>query len=266
MIDIVKRNNVRIYGNGNQCMLMAHGFGCDQNVWRHLIKAFESRYKIVVFDYVGAGQSDIEAYDPNRYSSLDGYAEDVNEVIQALELSKVIFIGHSVSSMIGLRAAIRHPEQFERLIMVAPSPSYINSEDYVGGMNREDIESLFEVMDANYLGWSTSMAPLIMGNPQAPELGDELAANFCATDPEIAREFARVTFFSDNRSDLQKLKVKSLSLQCSEDILAPLEVGYYIERNTPQNTLVIMKATGHCPHLSAPEETIAAIENYLDTH
>ncbi|WP_207535632.1 alpha/beta fold hydrolase [Desertivirga arenae] len=266
MVDIIKRNNVRIHGDGNKCMVMAHGFGCDQNVWRHLIKAFETEYKVVVFDYVGAGQSDLDAYDPKKYSSLDGYAEDVHEVIQTLALKDVIFIGHSVSCMIGLRAAIKYPQHFQHIIMVAPSPSYINTDDYIGGMNREDIEALFEVMDANYLGWSASMAPLIMGNPDAPELGEELAANFCATDPEIARQFARVTFFSDNRSDLQNLPVKSLTLQCSDDILAPLEVGFYIEKHTPQNTLAILNATGHCPHLSAPEETIAVIKSYLNTN
>lgn len=262
-MNIIKRNNVRVFGAGDECMVLAHGFGCDQHVWRHFIKAFESKYRIVVFDYVGAGQSDSAAYKSARYNSLDGYASDLLEVIEALNIRKCIFVGHSVSSMIGIRAALLKPELFEKLILVAPSPCYINHEDYVGGMSREDIDTLFQVMDSNYLGWSASMAPLVMGNPDTPELGEELTANFCATNPDIAREFARVTFLSDSRADLQRLTVPSLTLQCSEDILAPLEVGYYINEKTRENTLKILEATGHCPHLSAPQEAIEAINNYL---
>lgn len=262
--DIIRRNNVRIFGEGEQVMLLAHGFGCDQNVWRHFIKAFRQEFKVVIFDYVGAGQSDLEAYNSVRYQSLDGYAQDVLDIIEALDLKKVIFIGHSVSSMIGVRASLRRPEFFENLIFVAPSPCYINDNGYVGGMEKEDIETLLSVMDSNYLGWSNSMAPIIMANANEPELAEELEANFCATNPEIAKEFARVTFYSDNRPDLKKITVPSLTLQCSEDILAPLEVGYYIQQHAPQNTLVILKATGHCPHLSAPQETIEAISTYLN--
>lgn len=266
MIDILKRNNVRQLGQGDQTMVLAHGFGCDQNVWRHLIHAFQHKYRLVLFDYVGAGQSDLSSYESVRYSSLDGYALDILEIFETLGLKDVIFIGHSVSSMIGARAAISNPAYFSKLVFVAPSPCYINDDQYTGGMERHDIEGLFTMMDSNYLGWSSAMAPLIMGNTDKPELSDELASNFCATDPDIAREFARVTFLSDNREDLRKLKVPSLTLQCSNDILAPVEVGYYIQKNTFQSTLVILEATGHCPHLSAPDETITAISTYISRH
>lgn len=266
MMDILKRNNVRQLGEGRQTVILAHGFGCDQNVWRHLIQAFQHKYRLVIFDYVGAGQSDLSSYNSVRYSSLDGYALDILEILETLDLRDVIFIGHSVSSMVGARAAISRPEYFSKLVFVAPSPCYINDAEYTGGMEKDDLDGLFTMMDSNYLGWSSSMAPLIMGNTDKPELSEELASNFCATDPNIAREFARVTFLSDNRKDLPKLKVPSLTLQCSNDILAPLEVGYYIQKNTFQNTLVILEATGHCPHLSAPRETINAISSYLGTN
>jgi sigma-B regulation protein RsbQ len=259
MIDILTRNNVRVIGDCGQTMLFANGFGCDQNVWRNLIPAFKGQYQLILFDYVGAGQSDLSAYDSLRYSTLDGYATDILEIIEALSLSDIIFIGHSVSSMIGIRAAIKHPSYFRQLIFVSPSPCYINEESYVGGMDKSDLDGLFTMMDSNYLGWSGTIAPLIMGNSDQPELGDELTANFCATDPDIAREFAKVTFFSDSRADLHNLKVPSLTLQCTQDILAPLEIGYYINQHTPNNKLVILNATGHCPHLSAPTETIRAI-------
>lgn len=262
-MDVLKRNNVRIFGEGDEVMMFAHGFGCDQNVWRHLTNAFKERFTLVVFDFVGAGQSDLSAYSAERYSTLDGYASDVLEIIEALNLRKVIFVGHSVSSMIGVRAAIHNPEYFSKLIFVAPSPYYINDGDYVGGLDKADLEALFVMMESNYLGWSSTMAPLIMGNPETPELGDDLTASFCATDPEIARQFARVTFFSDSRADLQKLTVPSITLQCKEDMLAPLHIGDYIHKHTPNNTLIILDATGHCPHLSAPAETIEAISCYI---
>lgn len=265
MVDIVRRNNVSIIGEGKQTMMFAHGFGCDQHVWRHFVRAFQDDYQLVIFDYVGAGQSDQSAYSSERYGSLNGYAEDIIEIIEYLDLQDVIFIGHSVSCMVAIKAAIEKPEYFNRLIFVTPSPSYINDRDYVGGMEKEDLEGLFAIMDSNYLGWSETLAPMVMGNSDRPELGDELTANFCATDPDIAKEFARVTFLSDSRNDLENLKIPSLTLQCTEDMLAPIEVGQYIHEKTPNNTLVVLKATGHCPHLSAPEETIAAIEKYLNT-
>ena len=262
-MDVLKRNNVRIFGDGDKVMMLAHGFGCDQNVWRHLIDAYQKEHTLIVFDFVGAGQSDLSAYDSLRYSTLDGYAADVLEIIETLNLRNVIFVGHSVSSMIGVRAAINKPEYFSQLVFVAPSPYYINDGDYVGGLDKADLEALFEMMESNYLGWSSAMAPLIMGNPHKPELGEELTANFCATDPDIAREFARVTFFSDSRGDIVKLTVPSVTLQCNQDMLAPLHIGDYIKRYTPNNSLVILDATGHCPHLSAPAQTIEAINCYL---
>lgn len=264
MVDIIKRNNVRIIGEGKQSMIFAHGFGCDQNVWRHLIKAFQSEFRIVIFDYVGAGKSDLSAYNPKKYSSLKGYAEDVIDICELLNLTNAIFIGHSVSSMIGMYAAILRPAYFSKLVFVSPSPSYFNDGNYIGGMEKEDLNDLLQTMENNYLGWSSSIAPLVMGNADQPELAEELTENFCSTDPRIAKEFARVTFLSDCRTDLQKLAIPSLTLQCSEDILAPLSVGYYIHEQIADNMLTILKATGHCPHLSAPQETIDAIRTYLN--
>ncbi|MGN6166189.1 MAG: alpha/beta fold hydrolase [Flavisolibacter sp.] len=257
------RNNVKILGKGSQPIMFAHGFGCDQNMWRFLVPAFENDYKIILFDYVGAGQSDRSAYNQERYSSLYGYAQDVLEICKELALSKIIFVGHSVSSMIGLLAAIQEPGYFEKLVMVGPSPCYINNENYKGGFERKDIEDLLETMEKNYIGWSNFLAPNIMGNKDRPHLAEELTESFCSTDPVVARQFAEATFFSDNRQDLAKIKVPSLILQCSEDIIAPLEVGEYLAKHLPNSTMRIMKATGHCPHMSEPEETISLIKEYL---
>jgi sigma-B regulation protein RsbQ len=251
-------------------MIFAHGFGCDQNMWRFVAPAFADRYRIVLFDHVGAGGSDLSAYSPARYSSLQGYADDVLAICRELGLERAIFVGHSVSAMIGVLASLREPDRFDRLVLVGPSPRYINDDgngdgegDYVGGFSREDIDGLLESLDSNYLGWSSAMAPAIMGNPDRPELGEELTNSFCRTDPGIARQFARATFLSDNRADLPKVATRSLILQCSEDAIAPQCVGEYVHRQMPDSTLVLMKATGHCPNLSAPEETVAAIQGFL---
>jgi sigma-B regulation protein RsbQ len=244
-------------------MVFAHGFGCDQNMWRFVWPAFTGEYRIVLFDHVGAGGSDAQAYEPQRYSSLEGYAADVLELCHELELSEVVFVGHSVSAMIGVLAAAAEPELFARLVLVGPSPRYINDGDYVGGFAREDIAGLLQSLESNYLGWSSAMAPVIMGNPDRPELGDELTNSFCRGDPEIAAEFARVTFLSDNRADLARVSTPSLVLQCSEDVIAPQEVGEYVQRHLPNSRLVQLQAVGHCPNLSAPEETIAAIRAFL---
>jgi sigma-B regulation protein RsbQ len=257
------RNNVKSFGKGLQPMLFAHGFGCDQNMWRFVTPAFEEEYRIILFDYVGAGKSNIAAYNPERYSSLRGYAQDVLDICEELQLQDVIFVGHSVSSMIGLIAALEKPDYFSQMIMVGPSPCYINEDGYVGGFEKKDIEGLLETMEKNYIGWANFLAPNIMGNPDRPQLGEELAESFCSTDPVIASQFARATFFSDNRRDLPKLKIPSLVLQCSEDIIAPLEVGNYVHTNLPDSTLKVMKATGHCPHMSHPEETVMLIKEYL---
>lgn len=263
--NILSRNNVRVFGEGDQYMMFAHGFGCDQHMWRFITSAFEKDYKIVLFDYVGAGRSDINAYNEEKYQSLQGYASDILDICEELALNKIIFVGHSVSSMIGLLAAIERPEYFEKLVMVGPSPCYINKEDYVGGFEKRDIEDLLETMEKNYIGWANFLAPNIMGNGEKPELGKELADSFCSTDPVIARQFAKATFFSDNRVDLKKNDIPSLILQCSDDIIAPLQIGEYILTQMANSTLRVMKATGHCPHLSEPAETIYLIKEYLTT-
>jgi sigma-B regulation protein RsbQ len=263
MTDVIRRNNVKVSGKGTQPMLFAHGFGCDQNMWRYITPAFENDYKIVLFDYVGSGQSDLGAYDAKRYSTLDGYAQDILDVVRALDLHDVVFVGHSVSSMTGVLAANQEPERFSQLIMIGPSPRYVNDAGYVGGFEREDIEGLFDMMDHNFIGWANFLAPAIMKNPEHPELSQELTESFCSTDPVIARRFAEATFLADNRSDLAGVSVPSLIMQCSDDMVAPLVVGDYLKTNLPKSTLRVMKATGHCPHMSHPEETIALMKEYL---
>jgi sigma-B regulation protein RsbQ len=262
--DILRRNNVKISGRGTQPMLFAHGFGCDQNMWRYVTKAFEDDYRVILFDYVGAGQSDISAYDAKKYSTLGGYARDVLDIVRALDLREVVFVGHSVSSIIGVLAANQEPDRFARLILIGPSPRYINEDGYVGGFERKDIDGLFEMMDRNFIGWANFLAPAIMKNPERPELGQELSDSFCSTDPVIARNFAAATFLADNRSDLSKVSVPSLILQMSDDMVAPDAVGSYVNKAIANSTLRQMKATGHCPHMSHPDETIALIKEYLE--
>jgi sigma-B regulation protein RsbQ len=261
--DVLRRNNVTVFGNGSQPMLFAHGFGCDQNMWRFITPAFERDYRLVLFDYVGAGRSDLSAYDAERYGRLDGYADDILDVCRALDLDDVILVGHSVSGMIAVLAANREPARFAHLIMVGPSPCYINDTDYVGGFERRDIEDLLDMMDRNFIGWANFLGPVVMKNPDRPELTAELTQSFCSTDPVIARRFAEATFFADNRADLPQVRVPSLILQCSDDTIAPTTVGEYTHRLVPGSTLHIMQATGHCPHLSHPDETIRAIRDYL---
>lgn len=262
---ILKRNNVKIFGDGSQPLLFAHGFGCDQNMWRFITPAFENDYKIILFDYVGAGKSDVTAYNSERYSNLNGYAQDILDVCAAVGLKDMIFVGHSVSSMIGLLAAIKRPEYFLKLILVGPSACYINddSHGYIGGFETKDIQELLDTMEKNYIGWANFLAPAIMKNPDRPALGEELTESFCSTDPIIAREFAMATFLSDNRKDVLNLKKPSLIMQCSDDIIAPLAVGDYLHAHIQNSTLRVLKATGHCPHMSAPEETIHVIKEYL---
>jgi sigma-B regulation protein RsbQ len=261
--DILTRNHVHVSGRGTQPMLFAHGFGCDQNMWRFVAPAFEDDYRVVRFDYVGSGRSDLSAYDPQRYATLDGYAQDVLDVVHALDLRDVILVGHSVSSMVAVLAANREPDRFERLILIGPSPRYVNDPPYVGGFERGDIEGLLEMMEHNYIGWASFLAPAIMKNPERPELGEELTDSFCSTDPVISRRFAEATFLSDNRADLAKVRVPALILQCSDDMVAPCEVGEYVHAQMPGSTFRVMKATGHCPHMSHPEETIELIRAYL---
>jgi len=263
-MDIIRRNNVHTFGaGGGDPIVFAHGFGCDQNMWRFVAPAFADSHRVVLFDHVGAGQSDSSAYDRRKYATLDGYATDVLEICHALDLSRVIFVGHSVSAMIGVLAAEREPGLFTALVLVGPSPRYINDDGYVGGFSTQDIEGLLTSLDSNYLGWSSTMAPVIMGNADRPELGAELTNSFCRTDPEIAAHFARVTFFSDNRRDLAAVGTPALVLQCADDVIAPQAVGEYVHAQMPASQLVMMKATGHCPNLSAPQETIEAIQTFI---
>jgi len=264
--DILKRNNVKVSGRGTRPLMFAHGFGCDQNMWRFVAPAFEDDFRVVLFDYVGSGKSDMRAYDPRRYSTLDGYARDVLDICHALSLSDVIFVGHSVSSMIGILASIKEPRLFSRLILVGPSPRYINDPPgYVGGFEREDILGLLDLMEKNYIGWASFLAPVVVKNPERPDLAGELEESFCSTDPRIARRFAEATFLADNRSDLARVQVSSLIMQCSEDAIAPLEVGDYLSRHLPGGTLRVLEATGHCPHMSHPEETVRVIKEYLES-
>ena len=262
-MNVARRYNLNVLGKGSQPMMFSHGFGCDQNMWRHVYPAFENDYKIVLFDHVGFGESDVSAWDPAKYSSLDGYATDVLTICRELDLKDVVFVGHSVSAMIGILAANREPSRFAKLVLVGPSPRYVNDDGYVGGFSRQDIEGLLEALDSNYLGWASTMAPVIAGNPDRPELGKELTNSFCRANPEIAKLFARVTFLSDNRADLPKLSVPALVLQCSNDPIAPTAVGEYVKSRIPRSELVLLNATGHCPNLSAPEETVQAIRGFL---
>ncbi|WP_213233445.1 alpha/beta fold hydrolase [Caballeronia sp. NK8] len=262
-MSITTRNNVHIAGEGRLTIVFAHGFGCDQNMWHSLAPNFDSRYRTVLFDLVGSGESDLTTYDRRKYASLDGYASDVLEIVDELGADPVIYVGHSVSAMIGMLAAIRAPERFLANIMVGPSPSFINDGDYVGGFTRQDIENLLDTLEANYLGWSSTMAPAIMGAPDQPALGEELTNSFCRTDPDIAKHFARVTFLADHRADLSRVTTPTLVIQSNDDLLAPMAVGEYLHRMIPGSTLSVVKNVGHCPHLSAPCASIDAIERFL---
>jgi sigma-B regulation protein RsbQ len=263
-MSVLQRNDVHVSGAGAATMFFAHGFGCDQNMWRLLAPAYAARYRVVLFDLVGSGGSDLRAYDPAKYATLHGHAEDVLEIARELDDGKpAIFVGHSVSAMIGVLAGIKEPARFAAQVMVGPSPCYINDGDYVGGFERSDIESLLDTLENNYLGWASNMAPAIMGAPEQPHLGEELTNSFCRTDPEIAKQFARVTFLSDLRSELPKLQTPTLVVQCDDDFIAPKAVGEYMRRVLPRCTLDVIANVGHCPHLSSPSATSAAIEAFL---
>jgi sigma-B regulation protein RsbQ len=242
--------------------MFAHGFGCSQAVWRYVAPAFTENYQVITFDYVGAGGSDLTAYDPVKYNSLSGYA-DVLDIITELDLRDVVYVGHSVSSMIGVLAANREPSRFGALVLVGPSPRYINDGDYVGGFEAVDIEALLDSLHSNYLGWSSTMAPVMMGNPDEPKLGAELASSFCSINPRIASQFAKVTFLSDNREDLHSVVVPTLVIQSSEDVIAPFQVGAYVHDQIPNSRLVVLTSTGHVPNLSDPEQLSAKILAYL---
>jgi len=261
---VVERSAVRISGvTEGRPMVFVHGFGCDQAMWRFVAPDFEVDHRVVLLDLVGSGKSDLSAYDPEKYNSLQGYANDIVEICRELELRDVVLVGHSVSAMIGVLACQQAPELFGALVMVGPNPRYVDDGDYVGGFSRTDIAGLLDALDANHLGWSTQMAPVIMGNPDRPELAEELTNSFCRTDPGIAAQFARVTFLSDNRADLPTVSVPTLVLQCSEDAIAREAVGRFVHEQVPGSVFVQLNATGHVPHLSAPEETTAAIRAFL---
>jgi len=263
-VDVLRRNNVRVSGKvDGRPIVFAHGFGCSQEMWRYVAPHFEDTYKVVLFDYVGAGGSDLNAYDRGKYDSLDGYATDVLEIFDALDLHDAVFVGHSVSSMIGVTAVVRDPSRFGALVLVGPSARYINTDDYFGGFSKADIDGLLDSLDANYLGWSSAMAPVIMANGERPELGKELLDSFCRVEPVVASQFAHVTFLSDSRSDLSKVPVPTLILQCSEDVIAPIEVGKFVSEQIPDSTMVVLQTTGHVPHLSDPAEVVRAIRTYL---
>jgi sigma-B regulation protein RsbQ len=262
--NVVARNAVRISGvPEGRPMVFVHGFGCDQAMWRFVAPDFEVDHRVVLLDLVGSGKSDLSAYDPEKYNSLQGYADDIVEICRELELRDVVLVGHSVSAMIGVLACQQAPELFGALVMVGPNPRYVDDGDYVGGFSRTDIAGLLDALDANHLGWSRQMAPVIMGNADRPELAEELTNSFCRTDPGIAAQFARVTFLSDNRADLPTVAVPTLVLQCSEDAIAREVVGLFVHEQLPNSVFTQLKATGHVPHLSAPEETTAAIRAFL---
>ena len=263
-MDVLTRHNVTVSGaEDGQPMLFAHGFGCDQNMWRHVAPAFADDFRVVLFDHVGAGGADTASYDRVRHGSLEGYAQDVLEICAALDLREVVFVGHSVSAIIGVLAELAEPERFDKLVLVGPSPRYIDDAGYVGGFTEADIQGLLDSLESNYLGWSSAMAPVIMGNPERPWLGQELTASFCRADPDIARRFARVTFLSDNRDDLARVSTPTLVLQCSQDVIAPVSVGEFVRDAISGSTLTMLDATGHCPNLSAPRQTIAAIDAFV---
>lgn len=265
------RNNVQVSGQGGASMLFSHGFGCDQTMWRYLAPAFEDRFRVITYDLVGSGRSDLSAYDRARYATLHGYADDLLQILDACATGPVILVGHSVSAMIGMLATIKAPERFVAQVLVAPSACYINdprndldrAAGYVGGFEREDIDELLETMEANYMGWSSSLAPAIMGAPGRPALRDELTDSFCRNDPHIAKHFARVTFLSDHRADLPRSSTPALVLQCNEDLIAPRSAGEYVARHLPRAELRVIDNAGHCPHMSAPTASSRAIEAFL---
>jgi sigma-B regulation protein RsbQ len=261
--DLLRRHNVNVSGSGERTIMFAHGFGCDQTMWEPVARNFERDFRVVLFDYLGHGQSDASAYSAERYATLNAYADDVVAIGRALDLEGAVFVGHSVSAMIGALASLKAPEMFSDLVMVGPSPRYIDDEDYRGGFSREQIDELLEFLAENHLGWSAAMAPAIVGNPDRPELGTRLENSFCRTDPDIARDFARATFLSDNRRDLPSVRARALVLQCSDDIIAPQSVGEYVHAALPRSEFKLLQATGHCPNLSAPDEVTAAIREFV---
>ncbi|WP_339922107.1 alpha/beta hydrolase [uncultured Cyclobacterium sp.] len=261
--DKLFKNNVTISGNGMQPIVFGHGYGCDQKMWRYIAPAFEKDYKVVLFDHVGSGKSDLNAYDYQKYDSLKGYAEDLLDIIVDLDLREVIFVGHSVSSIIGVLAAGERPDLFDKLVLLGPSPCYINQDGYLGGFNKDDIDELVVTLESNYLGWSSFMAPQIIGNPNMPQYSQELENSFCSMNPEIAKHFAKVTFLGDNRADLEKVATSTLILQSHPDVIAPVAVGEFVHEKIKGSQYVLLNSSGHCPHLTSPDQVISSIQSYL---
>lgn len=262
-MDLQHRNNVTVLGEGPSTLILSHGFGCDQSMWNYLYPHFTGRFRVVMLDLVGAGRSDLGAYDPQKYSSLAGYAQDLNEIIDEYAQGPVILVGHSVSAMIGVIADRQLPDRIAAHVMIGPSPCYIDSDDYVGGFKLEDIHSLLDTLDSNYLGWSSTMAPVIMGAPGQPDLSEELTNSFCRTEPEIAKQFARTTFMSDNRKDVAGLTTPTLILQSTDDLIAPVAVGEYLRAVIPNSRYCLVDNVGHCPHMSAPGACSIAMDDFL---
>lgn len=261
---IIARNNVKIFGEGEQTLLLAHGFGCDQNMWRFVKSDLGKKYRLVLFDYVGSGKSDLASFSSEKYSALDGYAENIIDVCRALNLEKVTIVGHSVSSMIGLIASIDSPQYFANMVMICPSPCFLNfPPNYFGGFERKDLEELIDLMDKNYIGWANYLAPLVMGSNNSPELIGEMSGSFCSTDPIIARVFAEATFFSDHRDILPKAKHPALVLQSRVDALASPSVGEYVQNNLPNSKMEIIDAEGHCLHMTCPEKIVQQIIDFV---
>ncbi|NTY62318.1 alpha/beta fold hydrolase [Mycolicibacterium sphagni] len=259
-MDVATRNNVTRVGDADgPTLVLAHGFGCDQQLWHPVAARLRDRFDLVLFDHVGSGNAEPAAWDPEKYASLNGYADDVVELVEALDLKDVVFVGHSVAGMIGALAVAAAPARFAKLVMITPSPRYIDADGYRGGFTRNDIDELLESLESNYLGWSQAMAPTIMGNPDRPELGEDLAATFCRTDPAAAKVFARATFLADNRADLARVSVPTLIVDCRQDAIAPPEVGAYVRDHIPGAQLITLDATGHCPHVSAPDATAEVV-------
>lgn len=260
-----ERNNVTELGDPDgPPLVFAHGFGCSQDMWRYVAPAFLDDHRVILFDHVGAGGSDVAAYDEVRHADLRGYAEDVVELLAELDVRDVTFVGHSVSAMIGVLSQVAAPERIDQLVLLCPSPRYLDDGDYHGGFGRADMEELLDLVDRNYLGWANAMAPTIMANPDRPALAAELEDSFCRTDERIARQFARATFLADNRADLPEVTARTLVVQVAEDAIAPVEVGTYVAEHVPDAELTVLDTSGHCPNLSAPDETIAAIRAFLD--
>ncbi|WP_066340396.1 alpha/beta fold hydrolase [Azohydromonas lata] len=262
-MSIFSQHNVKVIGNQAASIVFMHGYGCDQQVWRHVAPAFAQDHRIVLFDLLGSAASNSGTFDRHKYANLEGYARDLIEVCRAADLKRPVLVGHSISAMIAIVAARMAPDLFDRLVLLAPNPCYLKDGNYDGGFSREDIDQLLDTLDSNFFSWAHMMAPVIMNAPERPELAEELANRFCAMDPRVARHFAKVTFLSDCRHELSHVQLPCLVLQCSDDALAPLHVGEYLCEQLPHAELVVMRATGHCPHLSAPQETIELIRRYL---